>query len=111
MAFATIFAAPGLSAAQQRLAAGSGPPCVLTRRDHHDMLAAAGFGSVEEIDLTPAYLAAVRGWLTESRRREGALRAALGDEVFDARQSDRRLQISGLQAGVLRRSIFVARLG
>ena len=107
MAFLTIVAAPGLSVQQRREAARCGPPAVLSRDDHQTMLRTAGFASVTETDVTAEYRCSVAAWLSESSRRERGLRAVLG-AVYDDRQNDRRLQLTALDRGLLRRALFVA---
>jgi len=111
MAFVTIVAAPGLTPAQRREAGRSGPPAVLARQDHRSMLHAAGFADVRETDVTTGYRTAAQAWRDESIARETELRAAVGDELFDQRQEDRRRQLSGIDRGLLRRLLFVARPG
>jgi hypothetical protein len=107
-AFLTIVAAPGLTPAQRRVAARSGPPAVLTRIDQANMLRAAGFDDVVETDLTAEYLTSVRSWLREAAARESDLRSVIGDSLFEERQNDRRLQVTAIEAGLLRRALFVA---
>lgn len=75
------------------------------------MLHAAGFHDVEEIDVTAGYRASLRALLDWSVDRERDLRAALGDELFEERQNDRRLQLGVVDGGLLRRSMFVACAG
>ena len=108
MAFLTIFLAPNLTPSQRRQAVRAGPPGVGARRDHHSLLRAAGFGHVEEIDVTVDYLSSVRAWFSEASVREEELRAVLGDGLFEDRQNDRRVQASAIERGLLRRSLFVA---
>jgi hypothetical protein len=111
MAFFTISLAPNLTPSKRRQAVRAGPPAVLARHDHHSMLCTAGFRDVEETDVTAEYLITVRAWLDQSVAREAELRAVLGDVVFEDRQRDRRLQISAIEGGLLRRSLFVAGAG
>jgi len=110
IAFLTILVAPNLSPSQQRQAVQAGPPGVLSRHDHQSLLRTAGFGGIEETDLSADYLSCVRAWSAESAAREERLRAALGDTLFEDRQNDRRVQISAIERGLLRRSLCVARI-
>ena len=84
---------------------------MLARHDHHHMLCTAGFRDIEETDVTADYLSSVRAWFDQSTARESELRTVLGDVLFDERQDDRRVQSSAIERGLLRRSLFVARLG
>lgn len=73
------------------------------------MLGSVGFDDVEEFDVTAGYRASVCALLDWSAGREHDLRAALGDQLFEDRQHDRRLQLGGIDGGLLSRSMFVAR--
>ena len=108
-AFHVIIAGPRLSRAQGREAGRSGPPAVLARHDYPAMLRSAGFDDVEESDLTADYRKSVRALLKWSDGREHDLRAVLGDQFFEVRQPDRRLQLGGIDGGLVRRSMIVAR--
>jgi hypothetical protein len=83
---------------------------VRARHDHATLLQAAGFRDIVETDVTADYLVSVRAWFTESAARDAPLRAVLGDTVFENRQNDRRVQASAIEQGLLRRSLFVARI-
>jgi hypothetical protein len=107
-AFFTIHIPPGLSRAERRHAVMAGPPGVSTRHDHRTLLATAGFGNIEETDVTADFASTLHGWLEYASGREAELRRAMGDELFDARRSDRRIQSAAVDAGVLRRSLFIA---
>jgi hypothetical protein len=82
---------------------------VAARRDHHTLLRAAGFCSIDEIDVTSDYMRTLRAWITEASAREEKLRAVLGDALVEDRQDDRRVQASAVENGLLRRSLFTAR--
>lgn len=108
MGFFTIFVADGLSERDYRRALRSGPNFVSSgRRDHREMLTSAGFGSVEEIDLTPEFLETTRAWLNGRERYREELIAAENAASFEERQNDSRAQASAIESGLLRRSLFV----
>lgn len=111
MAFHVILPPRDLSARQRRAAGRSGPPRVLARRDYAALLHSAGFDDIKETDLTQDYAASLRALRDWSADRRDDLRAALGDELFEMRGRDRRLQLRGVEAGVLRRALFVATAG
>ncbi|HEY5640104.1 MAG TPA: hypothetical protein VIW01_08635 [Dehalococcoidia bacterium] len=108
MAFFTIFAAPGLTASEYRRALRSGPTFASTRRrDHGELLASAGFRHTEETDLTAEFLLTSRAWENERRKRAAGIIAAEGEAAFEERQSDLDVQSRAIEAGLLRRSLFV----
>jgi hypothetical protein len=110
MSFFTIFVADGLSDRGYKRALASGPTFVSSRgRDHKEMLRAAGFRQVDEIDLTAEFLATSRAWVTERRKREAELIAVEGKEAFLERQEDNETQSSAIEAGLLRRAMFICR--
>lgn len=108
MAFFTIFVPPGLGASEYRRALRSGPTFAGTRRkDHDELLARAGFRSIEETDLTAEFLATSRAWLTERAKHAAEMIAVEGEASFNERQSDQNVQTKAIEAGLLRRSLFV----
>lgn len=108
MGFFTIFVPDGLSESAYAGALRSGPTFVSTRRrNHQELLASAGFQRVEEIDLTPEFLATTRAWLNGRERFRAELLKAEGQDQFEERQLDSRLQAEGIEAAVLRRSLFL----
>lgn len=110
MGFFTIFVPDGLSEADYEVALRSGPTYVSTRRrNHEELLATAGFSEIDEIDLTPQFLEATRGWHDGRERFRDELIAAEGEVLFEERQTDSRVQAEGIKAGVLRRAMFICR--
>jgi hypothetical protein len=67
----------------------------------------AGFVELVDTDLTADFLETARAWLHWASRYEKRLRTALGGELFDQQQSDRRDLIQGIEGGLLQR-VFVA---
>ncbi len=108
MAFFTIFVAPGLTASEYRRALRSGPTFVSSRRrDHGQLIASAGFSLIEDTDLTAAFLLTSRAWQAERSKHAAEMIAAEGEAAFNERQSDLDLQSGAIEAGLLRRSLFV----
>jgi hypothetical protein len=73
------------------------------------LLRSAGFGDVEERDRTADYLATASRKLDVADRHTGAMIELLGRRAFDEMQAERRLAIAAIEAGLLRRALFVAR--
>ena len=109
IAFYTIFVSSGLSPADYRRAARSGPAAVTSRRrEQVDLLRSAGFTGVREIDVTKAFLRSTRSWYEARARYAVQLSEAEGEAPFHERQRDYRLQAQAIEAGLLRRALFVA---
>ncbi len=109
IAFCTIFISPGLSQSAYRRALKQGPPRVASnRREHQELLRSAGFVGVSEADLTAEYLRITRQRLEARDRHATDLRQSLGDSEFEQQQLEGRAQIEAIEAGLLRRSLFVA---
>jgi len=108
MAFFTIFVAPGLTPSQYRRALRSGPTFVSSRRkDHCEIIASAGFGRTEETDLTAEFLLTSRAWQTERSKHAAEMIAVEGEAAFNERQGNLNVQSEAIEAGLLRRSLFV----
>ena len=109
MAYYNIFVPRGLPEHLHRRALRAGPSAVSSRGiSQTELLARAGFRSVEETDLTADFLTCAGAWYEGRQRRERELRAAFGDTWFEDRQADSRAMIPAIEEGLLRRSLFVA---
>jgi hypothetical protein len=108
MAFFTIFISPGLSRRDHRRAVRLGPRAVASNRVQVELVAAAGFVEVDEIDFAREFLETARRWLRFSREFEPGLRAALGDDAFEEQLMDRTDMVAAIESGFLKRSLFVA---
>jgi len=109
IAYYNIFVPPGLPERLRRRAFRAGPFAVGTRGiPQAELLPRAGFDSVVETDVTDEFLATARAWNGGRQRRESELRAEFGDAWFEDRQADSRAMRSGIEEGLLRRSLFVA---
>lgn len=108
-AFFTIHLSPGLKGDDARRGKEAAPGKTYARKDYATLLRSAGFTEIEATDVTDEYLRFTGRLLEVNGRHEKALRAAAGDEMFENRQTRREGAIRGIQAGLLRRSLFVAR--
>ena len=98
-----------LSESAYRRAVNLGPPQAASRRrEHEELLRSAGFMNASETDLTSEFLQITRQRLDARERHSTALRQSLGDPEFEENQADGRAQIEAIEAGLLRRSLFVA---
>lgn len=110
LAFTTIHLAPDASAADRRRAVEAGPRAITHRSEHERLLHSAGFAEISHEDLTDAFLRTARAWLEVSDRHADDLAEFEGHQSFDERQAGRRQLIAAVEAGVLRRSLYVGRV-
>ena len=108
-AFTVIYPTPGLPPARARRAVEAGPPRCGLRTSYPALLRSAGFVDIDEHDLTPAYLATARTKLTVADELARGMAEMLGQQEFDDMQAKRRLAVSAIADGLLRRARFVAR--
>jgi len=106
-AFTTIHTPPDLTPAQHRLAGVSGPPAV-AGAEPAELLERAGFVDIQAHDVTAAYLAASRAWLATRLKHRDQIRP-LAPDVFDDRIEHGTRETAALDAGILRRTLYLAR--
>jgi hypothetical protein len=109
MAFTAIEPTAGLTPAQRRRVADVGPPDVLLRTSHPSLLHSAGFAAVTSDDVTSAYRSVLAAWLGETARRADEVIALVGVNEFEQRQQRRINALAAVDAGLLRRRMYVAR--
>ncbi len=107
-AFHVIFVAAGLSEGDRVRAVAAGPPHVSAPGSYPDLVADAGFGRVDEVDLTDQYRQAAVAWLRESARAAKQLGELFGIEEFQRRQQEREETVAAIEDGLLRRSLLTA---
>ncbi|MEX1254516.1 MAG: hypothetical protein WEE64_09255 [Dehalococcoidia bacterium] len=109
MAFYTIFIPPGVSDAdRKRILALGDPPELASTSSERDLLRSAGFVKIEEADETQEYLRISRGYYEGRERHAAELRKLEGAQAFAEGQENRRTRIGFIEAGLQRRSLFVA---
>lgn len=108
MGFFTVFVPPGLSKRDRRRAVRLGPRAVSSDRDQAELVRAAGFVQVAEVDFTAEFLETARRWLRFSQEFELALRESLGDQAFDQQSADRKGMVAAIEERLLARALFVA---
>ena len=111
MAFTAIEPTPGLAPSERRHVADVGPSAVLVRTSYRSLLGSAGFTDVVAEDVTAGYRSTLAAWFRETERRADAVVAVVGRDEFEERQQRRRNALAGVDAGVLRRWLYVARRG
>lgn len=108
MGFFTVFVPSGRSKADRRRAIRLGPRAVSSDRDQAELVRAAGFLQIAEVDFTAEFLETARRWLRFSEEFELALRKSLGDQVFDQQSADRKGMVAAIEEQLLARALFVA---
>jgi hypothetical protein len=107
-AFTTITVAPGLDGRARRRAREAGPRAVASRSDHRQLLRAAGYVDIAEIDVTGAFIETMRRWI-ETREHWSEHLASLDvPGAFEERQRDQRAGLAATEQGLLRRTILSA---
>ena len=107
-AFYTIFIPSGLSDKDYRRAARIRSYVTSWRRGHPELLSAAGFSNVEEIDLTDEFLRVAQAWLEARERHADELSKVEGQAAFDQRLKEIKASVAALRDGLFHRSLFVA---
>ena len=108
IALTTIYVTPGLPPAARRRASRAGPRAVAARAGQPELLAAAGFVDIAEVDLTREFAVTGRAWLDQWDLHIDELIQLEGPAAFEERQRDRRAQLRAIEDGLLRRGLFSA---
>lgn len=93
------------------MAIESGPTFVDSSADYAVLLDQSGWYLQERTDLTAEFLQSMRADLEGMQGRAEALSKVLGSGEFAERTKRRQATISAVEAGLLRRELFVARPG
>jgi len=108
MVFTVIRIASGLSDADYERAAETGPPFVKADGEYPELLSQSGWRVEDCRDLTETYADTLACCIKAEESHAGELSALLGETVYDERIARRRRAAKGVEAGYLRREIFVA---
>lgn len=109
--FTVIAPASSLSDAEHQLAIASGPKFVDTADDYAVLLDQSGWCLQERTDVTQELLQYMRAELDAMQVRAEGLTKLLGSEAFIERVERQQAMIASLDAGFLRRELFVAFAG
>lgn len=107
--FTVIAPAPSLADSERRIAIASGPKFVDTQDDYAVLLDESGWCLQERTDLTAELLQYVRAELEGMQARADALTEFFGSDEFTERLKRQEAMIATVDAGFLRRELFVAR--
>ena len=111
MVFTVIAPAPSLADFERRIATASGPTFVDISDDYAVLLDQSGWCLQERTDLTAEFLQSMRTELEGMHARADALVEVFGPNEFTERMKRRQATIAAVDAGFLRRELFVARAG
>jgi len=107
MAYFNIFISHDAPKEEQRSFARFNPG-QYSRAEQSGLLRSAGFVRIEETDVTPEYFRVQRAVYQANERHARGLRRSLGAARFEENQANRQRALRGIEAGVLRRALFVA---
>jgi hypothetical protein len=106
--FTVIALAPSLVDADRQVAIESGPQFVDAADDYGVMLRKSGWCLQERTDLTTAFVQSMRADLEGMQARSDALVQLFGLDELTDRMNHRQATIAAVDAGLLRRELFVA---
>ena len=108
IAYFNIFITHEIAEDARRRIGKVAPHGVYTRAEQQGLLRTAGFVRIQETEVTDEYLRVQRALCEANERHARSLRRVLGKQEFEERQTGRRRTLQGIEAGVLKRSLFVA---
>lgn len=109
MAFTVILLAPALSEAERRIAIAPSPKFIESDEDYAVLLDRSGWRVDKRDDLTPAFGQSMRAELDGMHARSAALAEVYGADDFAARLKRQTESVASIDAGFVRRELFVAR--
>lgn len=108
IAFAVIAVAAGLIPEQRALAFEAGPAQVAAGDGYADLIRRAGFRDAAVRDISGAYGVTAAAWIREWDAQRAELEQLVGADEFAGRQSRRRRALRVIEAGLLKRYLFMA---
>jgi hypothetical protein len=82
-----------------------------SEQDYAALLGQSGWSLQERIDLTAAYLFSMRSELDGMKARADALTQVFGQAEFTRRMQRQQAAVAAIDAGFVRRELFVAQAG
>ena len=108
MVFTVILTTPGLAASDYLEAVESGPSFIAAEDSYPDLIAAAGWELIEQIDLSTEFLDTLRIMLDNELRHAEELENLLGKEETLRRLTRAEESIYGLEHNLIKRELFQA---
>jgi SAM-dependent methyltransferase len=105
--FSVISIPPDLPEADHERAVEAGPPFIDAPGDYGNLLETTGWSVTDRTDVTAEYRQSLKA-LVEALQSDTALREALGDDKISESRERRQEQVDSIDAGLLKREIFLA---
>jgi len=105
--FSVISIPQDLPRADHDRAIEAGPPFIDAPGDYGELLEKTGWSVTERTDVTPEYRQSLTA-LVEALQSDATLREALGDDKINESYERRGEQVASIDAGLLKREIFLA---
>ena len=103
----SIHTPASLTPAQEERAAELGPSLVSGCDSPQELTGAAGFFHLQIIDVTSRFKQTCSLWLTAMKELETQLREELGDADFEDELNQKEGMLTGIDEGLLRRSLII----
>jgi hypothetical protein len=96
-----------LPPAQEERATELGPSLVCGCESPQELIGEAGFFSPQVTDVTVRFRRTCSAWLAAMKELEPQLRRELGDEDFEDELDQKESMLTGIDEGLLRRSLII----
>jgi len=107
MAGYTIYTPAGLSPSEAMKASELGPFDVVSSQLPEELARAAGMSVLAKKDVTELFRSTCHAILRAREKYESILRSEEGDEIYEEEQEKKRSMLSGIEQGLLLRSLLV----
>ena len=106
MAFSVILTTPGLTGADYRKAVESGPSFIAADDDYPNLLRAAGWDLLGQIDLSADFFTTLEVMRNNELENADELEKLLGSEETERRLRRKEESLYGVERGLIRRELF-----
>ena len=103
----SIHTPPSLTPVQEERATELGPSLVCGCESPQELIGEAGFSGLEVIDVTARFRRTCSAWLAAMKELGPPLRRELGDEDFEDELDQKESMLTGINEGLLRRSLII----
>ncbi|HIB09638.1 MAG TPA: hypothetical protein EYO20_07335 [Gemmatimonadetes bacterium] len=103
----SIHTPQSLTPAQEERAVELGPSLVCGCESPEELISQAGFSRPQVTDVTFRFRHTCLAWLTAMKELESQLRTELGDEDFEDELDQKESMLTGIDEGLLLRSLII----